>query len=81
MAWAVSHGHIVFTNDLDFGALLALSQDGAPSVFQFRTLDLSPDALGARAVDMLNRFASELAAGALIVVDDLRERVRLLPLR
>ena len=32
MAWAVSHGYIVFTHDLDFGTLLAISEADTPSV-------------------------------------------------
>ena len=34
MKWAVTHGYIVFTNDLDFGTLLAITQANAPSVIQ-----------------------------------------------
>ena len=34
MDWARSHEHILFTHDLDFGALLAASQGRGPSVIQ-----------------------------------------------
>lgn len=78
--WARRNGFIVFTHDLDFGAMLALTRAEAPSVFQIRTDDVSPDSLGPRAVALLRRFQSELDAGALIVADERRERVRLLPL-
>lgn len=79
-SWAREHGHVVFTHDLDFGAMLALTAARSPSVFQFRTQDVSPAALAARAIAALRRFERELLAGALVVVDERRERVRLLPL-
>ncbi|WP_426993515.1 DUF5615 family PIN-like protein [Methylomonas sp. CM2] len=78
--WARENAVVVFTHDLDFGALLALTGAVAPSVFQIRTQDISPKVLGPRAVELLNRFNAELDNGALIVADELRERVRLLPL-
>lgn len=37
LGWARSHGHIVFTHDLDFGAILAATGANAPSVVQLRT--------------------------------------------
>ena len=79
-AWARENGAVVFTHDLDFGTLLALTGGEAPSVFQIRTQDITPQALGARAIALLRRFEAELANGALVVADELRERVRLLPL-
>lgn len=78
--WARKHGYIVFTHDLDFGALLAATNAVAPSVFQIRTDDVSPDALAPRAIDLLRRFAQQLDSGALVIVDEMRERVRILPL-
>lgn len=80
-AWARDHGYIVLTHDLDFGAMLALTDAESPSVFQIRTQDVTPDALAPRAISLLQRFQRELESGALIVADDLRERVRVLPLR
>jgi predicted nuclease of predicted toxin-antitoxin system len=32
MAWALANGHVVFTHDLDFGAMLALTHANGPSV-------------------------------------------------
>jgi predicted nuclease of predicted toxin-antitoxin system len=78
--WARCHSAVVFTHDLDFGTLLALTGAEAPSVFQIRTHDVSPAALGGRAIALLQRFEHELSQGALIIADEWRERVRLLPL-
>lgn len=78
--WARNNSHIVFTHDLDFGAMLAITGAESPSVFQIRTQDVAPASLAPRAITLLRRFEADLLAGALIVVDELRERVRLLPL-
>ena len=32
MTWAVDNGYVVFTHDLDFGTLLAISEANTPSV-------------------------------------------------
>ncbi|BCK87859.1 hypothetical protein MIZ01_1656 [Sideroxyarcus emersonii] len=79
-AWARDNNYIVFTHDLDFGALLAATHAVSPSVFQIRTDDVSPESLAPRALDLLRRFTPQLASGALVVVDEMRERVRILPL-
>ena len=39
MAWARENGYVVFTHDLDFGTLLALTRGTGPSVIQVRTDD------------------------------------------
>lgn len=78
--WARDHGYVVFTHDLDFGAMLALTKAESPSVFQVRTEDVSPSSLCDRVVTLLQRFEAELDVGALLVVDEMRERIRLLPL-
>jgi predicted nuclease of predicted toxin-antitoxin system len=78
--WAFEHSHIVFTHDLDFGALLALTHAKGPSVIQVRALDVLPEQLGPAVISVLHRHESELASGALIVIDPLASRIRLLPL-
>ena len=42
MEWAQTNGYVVFTHDLDFGTLLALTQGVAPSVVQLRSQDVLP---------------------------------------
>lgn len=37
MAWARKHRYIIFTHDLNFGTILALTKATAPSVIQVRT--------------------------------------------
>jgi len=69
-----------FTHDLDFGAMLAQSRAGKPSVFQVRVRDVSPGHLGPLVSRVLRQFSAELASGALVTVDEASQRVRLLPL-
>jgi predicted nuclease of predicted toxin-antitoxin system len=80
MDWARSNGYVVFTHDLDFGALLAASQAQGPSVIQVRTQNVMPAHVGALVVQLLRRHQSSVESGALVVVDEARARVRVLPL-
>lgn len=80
MAWAKEHGSVVFTHDLDFGSLLALTQVEGPSVIQVRTQDVTPAAIGRLVLAALLQFQSELEKGALIILDEARTRARILPL-
>lgn len=80
MDWARANGYVVFTHDLDFGALLAASQAGGPSVIQVRVQDVLPGHLAGVVIDALHRYRSFLEAGALITVDEDRARVRILPI-
>ena len=80
MRFAREGDWVVFTHDLDFGTILAHTQAGQPSVFQVRTQDVSPEHLGLLVCRTLQQFTSELEMGALVTVDEARQRVRLLPL-
>ena len=80
MDWAVAHQYVVFTHDLDFGTMLALSHEAGPSVLQIRTEDTLPDYLEVSVIAALNQHEADLSAGALVVVDESRSRVRVLPI-
>jgi predicted nuclease of predicted toxin-antitoxin system len=80
MQWARDADRVVLTHDLDFGALLALTHAGGPSVIQVRTQNVRPRILAPLILPLLRRYGSELESGALLVVDEARWRVRLLPL-
>ena len=79
MAWASSHKYVVLTHDLDFGTMLALSHAMGPSVIQVRGQDVLPDHMGPLLVAALRQHEADLAAGAIVVVDEKRSRVRILP--
>ena len=81
LGWAKENEYIVLTNDLDFGAILAATGFKSPSVVQIRRRDVLPDAILSSILQIVEKFAVELHAGALIVVDECRNRVRLLPMK
>ena len=81
MAWARSYGFIVFTHDLDFGTILASTDAEAPSVFQVRTQDISPQHIGNFVLSAIEQFEESLKQGALVSLDKNRARARILPLR
>lgn len=80
MSWAKEHGAIVFTHDLDFGAILAATKANAPSVIQVRSQDVSPALLQEVLFSAIRQYQDLLESGALIVVDPYRLRARILPL-
>jgi predicted nuclease of predicted toxin-antitoxin system len=77
--WAKQHLHVVFTHDLDFGAILAASRGVAPSVIQFRVLEPLPSTDAAAMISAIRRFEAELQRGALISIEPGRVRARVLP--
>lgn len=80
MDWARANGYVVLTHDLDFGAALALTSAQGPSVIQIRTQDVTPEHLEPEVAKVLKDHASLLESGCLIVIDESRERIRMLPL-
>ena len=80
MDWAADHGYVVFTHDMDFGTMLALSHEGTPSVLQIRAQDVLPIHLERTVLAALAQHEVDLSSGALVVVDETRSRVRVLPI-
>ena len=80
MDWAAVNGWVVFTHDLDFGTMLALLHEGGPSVFQVRSANVLAKHFSGIVIAALEQHESDLSAGALVVVDERRSRVRVLPI-
>lgn len=80
MTWARDNGHIVFTHDLDFGASLALTHAEGPSVLQIRGQKALPEQISSIVVPTIRQYEEELKAGALLVVEESKSRIRILPL-
>jgi predicted nuclease of predicted toxin-antitoxin system len=79
---AVEDHRVVLSADTDFGTLLAADAATAPSVLILRLR--TPRRAGSIADLVLANIdvvAEDLAAGAVVVIEDLRDRVRRLPLR
>ena len=81
MTWAKEFGYVVFTHDLDFGALLAATGAIAPSVVQMRCEDTRPASMGNIVISAMLSHEEALTAGALVTIDPRRMRVTLLPLK
>lgn len=79
MAWARTNGYAVFTHDLDFGTILALTHASGPSVLQVRGQNVLPEHMGPLVVAAFRQHEAALAAGSLVVVDERKSRVRVLP--
>jgi len=80
VARARADSSVVLTFDLDFGDLLALGVLDKPSVIIFRLADERPTSVNQRLGVVLAECSAALEAGALILVEDTRYRVRKLPL-
>ena len=81
MEWARNHGCVVFTHDLDYGALLFVTQAIDPSVVQLRSEDIRPSTAGAMVLEALRKAQPEIERGTLVTIDARKNRIRLLPLK
>lgn len=79
--FAQNHDFIVFTNDLDFGNILAATNAQFPSVFQLKSQELMPELIGQKVLNGLEKYKNHLLSGSLVTLNMEKERVRILPLR
>jgi predicted nuclease of predicted toxin-antitoxin system len=78
--WAKEHDYIIFTHDLDFGTALALTKAEKPSVIQVRTQNVTISHLSEMVLQTIKIYANLLENGALLVIDEDKKRVRILPI-
>jgi len=81
VAKAAQEQRVVLTFDLDFGDILAVARTEAPSVIIFRLRNQTPAAVNPRLFRVIRDCESELAGGAIIIVEEQGYRVRRLPIR
>lgn len=81
LEWARREGYVVFTHDLDFARLLALTQAEGPSVIQLRSQSVLPDEATPLVLATLRQHSEVLERGALVVIDAARSRARILPIK
>ena len=81
MTWARENRRVVFTHDLDFGSLLALTRATGPNVIQVRAHDVLPEYLEGIVVATIRTYESQLRDGAIVTVDESRGNVRVLPIK
>ena len=79
MSYARQNGYSVFTNDLDFSAILVSTRASGPSVIQIRAEDTRPEAHIERIAHILNKFAANIEQGTLITIDPHKTRLHILP--
>jgi len=80
LLWARHNACVVFTHDLDFGAILAATGADSPSVIQIRSQDVTPHGMRTHILAALSQFAVELRRGSLISIDEASGRARVLPI-
>ncbi len=80
MDYAALHNLIIFTHDLDFGALLASRKARGPSVIQIRARTFCPKLRAELSFAQCAPTMTQLEAGALVTIDPRRDRIRLLPI-
>jgi predicted nuclease of predicted toxin-antitoxin system len=79
MDYARDRDLVVWTHDLDFGILLALTKMERPSVVQIRLRDVYPYVIGPQVLHGLRVTDHALQEGALVTIGPQRLRVRALP--
>jgi predicted nuclease of predicted toxin-antitoxin system len=73
---------VVLTCDLDFGELLAVSNQVLPSVIIFRRLPTyTPTYITSRLLDALSEYTQDLTTGAILIIEESRYRLRRLPIQ
>jgi predicted nuclease of predicted toxin-antitoxin system len=80
-ALAAREQRVVLTFDLDFGEIVALSGRRGSGVVVMRLRDTTTRHVVARLQDVLAAVSDALAAGAIVVVEKSRHRVRFWPPR
>lgn len=78
--YARSEARVIVTFDLDFGDILALGVLDRPSVILLRLSDGRPVEVNSRLGTVVVEQKAALESGALILVEDVRYRVRKLPI-
>jgi predicted nuclease of predicted toxin-antitoxin system len=79
MSYARQNNYSVFTNDLDFSAILVSTRASGPSVIQIRTDDTRPEAHLDRVADSLIKFSAAIEQGTIITIDPNKTRLHILP--
>jgi predicted nuclease of predicted toxin-antitoxin system len=77
---ALSEDRIILTSDLDFGEIAAALKDTLGKVLLLRLHNMRAANVIRRLTTVLPRVEGELAAGAVVIVEKARHRVRPLPI-
>jgi len=80
IAYAKDNNYAVLTCDLDFSTILALTKGQKPSVVQLRMQVIWLEQTGEMIASAISQCISELESGAILTIDQNKNRLRLLPL-
>ena len=79
--YAKINDYAIFTHDLDFGTILAETNSDKPSVIQIRTGHTSPSHSALPIINSLLAATDDIEKGALVTIDLIKTRLRILPLK
>jgi len=79
MSYAQKNGYSVFTNDLDFSAILVSTRASGPSVIQIRAEDTRPETHLDRVAEALIKYSAAIEQGTIITIDTNKTRLHILP--
>jgi predicted nuclease of predicted toxin-antitoxin system len=79
MSYARQNAYSVFTNDLDFSAILVSTRASGPSVIQIRADDTRPEANLDRVAEALIKHSAAIEQGTIITIDPNKTRMHILP--
>lgn len=77
--WAKAEGMSILTEDLDYGAILAVSGEVEPGVIILRVGNWTRDQIERRLERVLEELSEERFRNAIVIVDRHRVRIRRLP--
>lgn len=81
LAKAAMENRVLLTMDLDFGYLVAISQQILPGVIIFRLSDERSEMVNSRLSEVLVKCAYDIQPGVIISVSDKAIRIRRLPIQ
>jgi len=73
------NNYSVFTNYLDFSAILVSTRASSPSVIQIRAEDTRPEMHLDRVVEAITKYSSAIEQGTIITIDPNKTRIHILP--
>ena len=80
LLYAKENDRVIITHDIDFSMLLAISGLKKPSVINLRLEENRPDLVTNRLLMVVAGMENELTEGAVLSVDEVSIRYRLLPI-
>ncbi|MGB4267652.1 MAG: DUF5615 family PIN-like protein [Spirochaetota bacterium] len=79
--YAKENDFVIFTHDLDFSIILAYTSLHSPSVIQLRTKDTLPSKHASKVITSIKKHKEELTQGAIVTIDLIQSRIRILPIK